>query len=418
MQHRANDSRQVNRNVSFPPAAASRGRGLEFSLFYFYSDTAEAAGGKYRLLIEGAKFADRNGFAAVWTPERHFHEFGGIYPNPSLTGAALATITNNIEIRAGSIVVPLHNPIRIAEEWSVVDNLSNGRAGLSIACGWHADDFIFAPEKYEHRKDEMVRSWNTIRSLWRGDAIVARNGAGKEVEVRIFPRPIQPELPLWITCSGGPDTFALAGELGGNVLTHLLGQDVDELAEKIDLYRETLARNEHDPESRRVTLMMHALVGESVEEVREKVRAPFSNYLASSLSLIKRQLGNSGGSTPWRKSAAAPGGSSASQSSAALTQTEQDELVSYAFERYFETAALFGTPETCLNTIERLKEIGVDEVACLIDFGVDAESVLEGLRHLNLLKELSNSPAAVSEDFDANHLIRGFNDELEMRAQC
>ena len=79
---------------------------------------------RYRLLLEGARFADRHGFAAVWTPERHFHAFGGLYPNPAVTGAALAAITERIGIRAGSVVLPLHNPIRVAEEWSVVDNLS------------------------------------------------------------------------------------------------------------------------------------------------------------------------------------------------------------------------------------------------------------------------------------------------------
>src|SRR6185436_6916569 len=65
-------------------------RAMEFSLFYFASDEQKEASHKYKLLIEGAKFADRHGFAAVWTPERHFHSFGGLYPNPAVTSAAIA----------------------------------------------------------------------------------------------------------------------------------------------------------------------------------------------------------------------------------------------------------------------------------------------------------------------------------------
>ena len=107
-------------------------RPIDFSLFYFAADAAEAAGGKYRLLLEGAKYADEHGFSAVWTPERHFHPFGGLYPNAALTGAAVAAVTRRIGIRAGSVVLPLHNPIRVAEEWSVVDNLSNGRVGSEL----------------------------------------------------------------------------------------------------------------------------------------------------------------------------------------------------------------------------------------------------------------------------------------------
>ncbi|HEY5645172.1 MAG TPA: LLM class flavin-dependent oxidoreductase, partial [Pseudomonadales bacterium] len=114
---------------------------LDMGLFMWGNDDAPGAA-KYRLLMEGARYFDENGFAAVWTPERHFHAFGGPYPNPAVTGAAVAAITKNVKIRAGSCVVPLHHPVRIAEEWSVVDNLSRGRAAISVATGWHPQDFV------------------------------------------------------------------------------------------------------------------------------------------------------------------------------------------------------------------------------------------------------------------------------------
>ena len=103
---------------------------MDFSLFYFANDSRESAGRRYELLIEGARFADENGFTAVWTPERHFHPFGGLYPNPAVTGAAVAAVTKRVQVRAGSVVSPLHHPLRIAEEWSVVDNLSGGGRDL------------------------------------------------------------------------------------------------------------------------------------------------------------------------------------------------------------------------------------------------------------------------------------------------
>ena len=73
---------------------SARSRSLDFSLFYFA--TASAAQQSYRLVLDGARFADEHGFSAIWTPERHFHEFGGLYPNPSVLSAALATITQNV----------------------------------------------------------------------------------------------------------------------------------------------------------------------------------------------------------------------------------------------------------------------------------------------------------------------------------
>src|SRR5262249_41347167 len=131
-----------NETVSNGHAEAAKNTGhlLDFSLFYFSSDEGEKNRNKYSLLLEGAKFADANDFTAGWTTERHFHAFGGLYPNPSVAGAAIATITSKVRIRAGSCVLPLHNPIRIAEEWALVDNLSNGRVGISFASGWQPND--------------------------------------------------------------------------------------------------------------------------------------------------------------------------------------------------------------------------------------------------------------------------------------
>src|ERR1044072_5660454 len=98
-----------------------------FSLFYFGSYVESDDQDKYKLLFDTVRFADKHKFQAVWTPERHFDEFGGLFPNPSVMSAALAVTTKNVQIRCGSIVAPLHHPVRIAEDWALIDNLSNGR---------------------------------------------------------------------------------------------------------------------------------------------------------------------------------------------------------------------------------------------------------------------------------------------------
>jgi natural product biosynthesis luciferase-like monooxygenase protein len=341
---------------------------MEFSLFYFANDAGSAGDKeKYRLLLEGARFADQHEFAAVWIPERHFHPFGGLYPNPSVLGAALATITSAVQIRAGSVVSPLHHPLRIAEEWAVVDNLSGGRVGLSFASGWHANDFVLAPQRYTQRKKEMLKDIERVRRLWRGESILLRNGADSEVEVRIFPPPVQAELPLWITSAGSPQTFALAAELGANVLTHLLGQSLESLAEKIAVYREAWRRHGHGRGRGHVTLMLHTFVGESEEMVRETVREPFCAYLKSSLNLLQE----------WVKSLHLEN----------LAHEDRDALLAYAFDRYYESSGLLGTPSSCTFMVERLKRIGVDEIACLIDFGLDTDAVLASLENLEKVRQ-------------------------------
>ncbi|HEY0172460.1 MAG TPA: MupA/Atu3671 family FMN-dependent luciferase-like monooxygenase [Pyrinomonadaceae bacterium] len=350
---------------------------IDFSLMYFASNEADKGENIYGLLLEGTKFADRNGFTAVWVPERHFHAFGGIYPNPSVTVAALSTLTERLQLRAGSVVLPLHDPLRVAEEWAVVDNLSQGRVGISFASGWHANDFVFRPENYRKRRELMFRDIEVVRRLWRGEKITRQGGAGNEIEVQALPRPIQPELPFWVTAAGSVDTFRMAGEVGANLLTHLLGQSLAELREKVEVYRAAWREHGHAGEGQ-VTLMLHTFVGDEMESVRETVRGPFTDYLRSSLSLTESLAQSLG----------------LDVNSEQFTEDDRDALLAHAFGRYFETSALMGTPESCMQLVNQLKLMGVDEIACLIDFGVEAGDVLSALHNLNRLRELSNAGAA------------------------
>ena len=86
-----------------------------------------------------------------------------------------------------------------------------------------------------------------------------------------------------------------------------------------------------------------------------------------------------------RKEPAAP-----QMSLADLEPEELDVIMEHAFERYFKTAGLFGSPTSCMATIEKLKQFGVDEIACLIDFGVAADDVLASLPYLDELRRMSN----------------------------
>lgn len=372
----------------------------DFSLFYFSS--AEEEKDRYRLLLEGAKFADRHGFKAVWTPERHFHPFGGLFPNAAVTSAALAAITERVAIRSGSVVLPLHDPIRVAEEWSVVDNLSNGRVGISFASGWHANDFVIRPEAYAQRKEMMVESIQTVQRLWRGESIRRVNPKGDEAEIRIYPTPVQSELPVWLTAAGNPETFREAGRNGANLLTHLLGQNLDDLKKKIELYREERKKAGLDPESGTVTLMLHSFVSEDEAYVRETVRQPLKEYLRSASHLVSQNA--------WAFPAIAKRVEASKDDIDAvvedLTPEEFDALLEYSFERYYEKNGLFGTPESCRERVQELMDMGVDEIACLIDFGVPTEVVLNNLTYLDALQNEFRSETKAEENVSFAALMK------------
>ena len=369
-----------------PPPAVPAG-GTDFSLLYFSSNEAEFADGKYHTVLAGARFADQHGFKAVWIPERHFHRFGGLFPDPAVLGAALAMITERVRIRAGSVVLPLHDPVLIAESWSMVDNLSQGRIDLAFARGWNPNDFVLSPHTFADSRQTLFSRVAEVRKLWRGEPVTRRNGKGEATSVTIFPLPRQPELQTWITCSGGRERFVEAGENGDNVLTALLFQSFEELAEKIAAYREARGRKGYDPSTGKVTLMLHTFVSDNLDYVRRQVREPFRKYLKSSTDLWQQEMTELTG----------------------LGEDAMEQLLDFAFERYFRETTLFGTPDSCLERVQNMAGIGVDEIACLVDFGVDSNTVLSNLPFLAALKaragESGPAPSVLSSQL-ARVLLR------------
>ncbi len=376
--------------VSAGPAVSDRG--MEFSLMYWGNDDGPGRQ-KYELLLEGAKFADANGFCAVWTPERHFHAFGGPYPNPAVTGAAVAAVTQNLHVRAGSCVAPLHHPARIAEDWAVIDNLTGGRVGLAMASGWHPDDFVLRPENAPPaNRQALLDAIDQVRRLWRGEAVEFAGAGGKRQMVTTLPRPVSQELPVWVTTAGNPETWKEAGRAGANVLTHLLGQSIEEVGGKIALYHAALREAGHDPANHKVTLMLHTYLAGDRETARQVAREPMKDYLRAAAALIKQYA--------WAFPAfKRPQGVANPMEIdlSTLTSDETEAILDFAFQRYFEDSGLFGTVEDALVRVEELKRLGVDEIACLIDYGIPKAQVLEALKPLAEVLRRANAGASAAD---------------------
>lgn len=373
--------------------AGAAGGAMDFSLYYWGADD-QPGPGKYDLLMQGARYADENGFAAIWTPERHFHAFGGPYPNPAVTGASVAGFTRNIGVRAGSIVAPLHHPARIAEEWAVIDNLTGGRAGMAFASGWQPDDFILRPENTPPKnRDALFATLDQVRALWRGETVEFPRENGEMHGVVTQPRPVSRELEAWVTTAGNPETWREAGANGANILTHLLGQSIAEVAEKIGIYHEALRAAGHDPAAHKVTLMLHSYLAEDRETARDIAREPMKDYLRSAAGLIKQYAWAfpafkkpEGVSNPFQIDLSG------------LSEDEMEAILDFAFERYFEDSGFFGTVADGIARAEALREIGVSEIACLIEYGIETQTVLDSLPRIKAVMDHVNAGAGPAAD--------------------
>jgi alkanesulfonate monooxygenase SsuD/methylene tetrahydromethanopterin reductase-like flavin-dependent oxidoreductase (luciferase family) len=145
----------------------------------------------------------------------------------------------------------------------------------------------------------------------------------------------------------------------------LQGIDLDQLGSKIKLYRNARKESGLDESGGTVTLMLHTFVSANLPMVEEAVREPFMAYIKSALTgHIKHFRPNE---TP--------------------TEAELNKIVGYSYERYYKTGALFGSVSDAKMIAEHAMAVGVNEIACLMDFGADYQLVMHSLPYLAQLKE-------------------------------
>nr|UWK15751.1 LasK [uncultured Verrucomicrobiota bacterium]UWK15772.1 LasK [uncultured Verrucomicrobiota bacterium] len=339
---------------------------MSFSFLFF----SEGGGGvseaeKYALMREVTLFADREGFEAVYIPERHFSEFGSIYANSAVLAAYLIPQTERVRFRTAGVSLPLHHPAEVVEWWAMNDVLSGGRVDLGFGSGWSRSDFVFAPGSYAGRRELCSERIPLVQRLWRGEVVSFPGPGGESLPIRVYPRPVQGELKVWLLVASNDEAFRHAGRRGYNVFTMLYGFDLAALAKKIELYRAAWAAAGHDSGGGVVSLMLHTLVHEDSGRVAAAVEGPFRRYIRSSLRAhLQAGLGREGG---------------------VIEGEGQEKMVEYAYQRYFRTGAIFGGVGEGREVVERAREAGVDEIACLVDFGVDYGLVRESLPYLGEL---------------------------------
>ncbi|WKX74072.1 LLM class flavin-dependent oxidoreductase [Streptomyces sp. XD-27] len=235
-----------------------------------------------------------------------------------------------------------------------------GRGGVRLR--WNPQDFALAPQRFAEAKEEMRRGIGEVLRLWSGAAVERTGPGGRRYPVRTYPTPRHGGLPLWITAAGSPQTYALAGELGAGVLTHLLGQSLDELEENLAGYTDALTTHSHGMERERVCVMVHTHLGPDRQRALNLARGPLMAYMRSSLSLF--------------------GLKSAAPADDSTGDKALEELLELAYQDFSRDRCLLGSPADALPLIEALAEIGGDEIGCLIDFGIGTDEVLHGLETL------------------------------------
>jgi natural product biosynthesis luciferase-like monooxygenase protein len=235
--------------------------------------------------------AEDYGFDSIWPAEHHFSEYG-VCGSPALNLAAIARTTKKIRLGTGVVILPFHNPVRVAEDFAMLDQISGGRVELGVGRGYQPIEFDgFGVDQTKSRElfDESIE---IIRRCWTDEKL---NFKGKHYEfndVKVRPRPLQrPHPPIWMAALSD-ESFIKAGKMGFNLLlSPLFGGSLEGAGDQIKRYRDALANNGHDPASREVGALVMSYTGDSQEQAQKEFADPVIWYFRTFGKFVAPKLG-------------------------------------------------------------------------------------------------------------------------------
>jgi alkanesulfonate monooxygenase SsuD/methylene tetrahydromethanopterin reductase-like flavin-dependent oxidoreductase (luciferase family) len=162
----------------------------------------------YAAALDMAAFADEAGFDEIMLSEHHGSE-DGYLPSPLTLAAAIAARTSRVRIRISALVLPLHDPIRVAEDVAVVDRLSGGRLELVIAAGFVPGEFAMLGASLARRGALVEEGVRVLRAAWTGEPFQHRGH-----RVRVTPTPLQRPHPPLLLGGSSPAAARRAARIG------------------------------------------------------------------------------------------------------------------------------------------------------------------------------------------------------------
>jgi probable LLM family oxidoreductase len=255
---------------------------------YSFAEVSERMGAPQRIrdLLEEIELADQVGLDVFGVGEHHRPDFA--VSAPTVVLAAAATRTSRIRLSSAVTVLSSDDPVRVFEQFSTLDLISEGRAEVMAGRGSFIESFPlfgFDLDDYDELFAEKLELLLALREhehvTWSGRYRAPLNGAG------VYPRPLQDRLPIWIAVGGNPPSALRAGTLGLGLAVAIIGGMPERFAPLVSLYREAASRSGHDPARMPVGINSHAFVADRSQDA---VRAFFPGY-AEVMTRLGRERG-------------------------------------------------------------------------------------------------------------------------------
>ena len=316
---------------------------MEFGVFYQLPcavDQSPAA--RIQDTIAQCQLADELGFDAAWLAELHFNPNFSVLSAPLMIAAAVAQATKRIRIGNAISLLPLHQPVRLAEDVATLDVLSNGRAIFGVGRGSMPTHYQGYSIDQEEGRERFLEGLELVLGSWRQEDFKYQGKFYQAHGFRITPRPIQQPHPPVYVASNSADTFGIVGSLGHSILVAPTIVTTQGALDGLESYRAELKANGHDASKLKVNVNVPMHVAETEEEAVKGFEKTIDNYLET-LRVIGQARGASQGS---------------SRATSLTSKIVMDEF------------AAVGTPDQVSSKLEKFKEMyGPDEFMCWFNIG-------------------------------------------------
>jgi alkanesulfonate monooxygenase SsuD/methylene tetrahydromethanopterin reductase-like flavin-dependent oxidoreductase (luciferase family) len=316
--------------------------------FGFFDQLPCAAGyserQRYRDILAQIELGDAVGFDTVWLGELHFSRAFSILADPLMVLAAAAQRAPRIRLGTAVTLLPLHNPVKIAEQAAIADVLSDGRLELGVGRGTaplHYEGYGIPQEESRERFDEAL---DFIIAAWRDESFSFDGKFYRARDLTLAPRPVQVPHPPVRIAANSPDTFPFAARRGLPIFATPLINPPDKLKAGLAVYRETLPAGD-------TALAFPVHVTASRAQAREECEPGLMRFLREAAERLR------------------PLGDHDIKSFEAFRQVlTRIERVTYAdMDREM---GVFGDPDYCIERVQALRrDYGMDEFICYFNQG-------------------------------------------------
>lgn len=299
---------------------------------------------------EQVEYAEQLGFDSVWVAEHH--GWDEVWPSSHLALAAFATRTDTIRLGTSVTLLPQANPVRLAGELALLDQISDGRFTLGVGAGWRKNEMENLGYDFENRGRRLTEHLRVLRKLWT-ESPTSYDGEFVTVEdFEVSPEPVQdPHPPVWV--GGQIETSLKRAARVGEAWFPVWYLGSETLAEMFETYEEYVEEAGGDPADQTRPLLRMAWIDEDGDRARENLRDLFADMVSN-----YRERG------------------------ATIPETIE-RAVTEDFEEFAKGRFVVGSPEECLEAIESYERLGVDHIVLKIyNRGLDHPHVMRSLELL------------------------------------